>query len=57
MLFFSDVIRKSFVDVTVDQISAPIKIWLAHAKERMMRNKEQEKENVSLENEPVENVN
>ncbi|XP_011169675.1 protein tramtrack, beta isoform isoform X2 [Solenopsis invicta] len=31
------VIRKSHPDVTDDQISAPIKIWLAHATERITR--------------------
>lgn len=33
------VIRKSHSDATDEQISAPIKIWLAHAKERMEKHR------------------
>ncbi|XP_067204855.1 uncharacterized protein [Linepithema humile] len=35
------VIRKSFPDTTDDKISAPIKTWLAHAKERIERHQNQ----------------
>jgi len=31
------VIRKSHADATDDTIAAPMKIWLAHAKERLAR--------------------
>ncbi|XP_070168191.1 uncharacterized protein [Polyergus mexicanus] len=34
-----NVIRKSHTNVTDEQIAAPIKIWLAHAKERMERSR------------------
>lgn len=37
MLFFTGVIRKAHPNATNDQIAAPIKIWLAHAKERLER--------------------
>lgn len=32
-IIFTDVMRKFYTNATDDQISAPIKIWLAHAKE------------------------
>ncbi|KYN14587.1 PREDICTED: uncharacterized protein LOC108765755 [Trachymyrmex cornetzi] len=35
-----NVIRKSHTDATDEKISAPIKIWLAHAKERIERRAE-----------------
>jgi len=35
------VIRKSHADATDDTIAAPIKIWLAHAKERLARQNNQ----------------
>ncbi|XP_029157731.1 uncharacterized protein LOC114930159 isoform X2 [Nylanderia fulva] len=38
------VIRKSHENVTDEQIAAPIKIWLAHAKERMERSRNLEQE-------------
>lgn len=33
-------IRNSHADATDDQISAPIKVWLAHAKEREQKHAE-----------------
>ncbi|CAL1689694.1 unnamed protein product [Lasius platythorax] len=39
------VIRKLHQNATDEQISTPVKIWLAHAKERMGREKEQNIEN------------
>ncbi|GAB1866390.1 DUF4806 domain-containing protein [Camponotus japonicus] len=36
------VIRKIYENATDEQISSPIKIWLAHAKERMEREKERQ---------------
>jgi len=50
-IFFPDVIRKSHIDATDDQISAPIKIWLTHAKERLMRQNQNQENEENKENE------
>jgi len=39
------VIRKSHADATDDTIAAPIKIWLAHAKERLARQNQNQNHN------------
>lgn len=38
-------LRKTHPDVSDDQISAPIKIWLAHAKERLDRQRQHDNAN------------
>ncbi|XP_011696228.1 PREDICTED: uncharacterized protein LOC105454941 [Wasmannia auropunctata] len=48
------VIRKSHIDATDEKISAPIKVWLAHAKERLGRRAENVVENIAQN--VVENV-
>lgn len=41
-LIFLGVIRKLHTNVTDEEIASPIKTWLAHAKERMGKEKPQE---------------
>jgi len=43
------VIRKSHADAIDDTIAAPIKIWSAHAKERLTRQNHNQEENQSHE--------
>lgn len=43
LICFTGVIRNSHADATDDEISTPIKIWLAHAKERAAKEKSQQK--------------
>lgn len=43
MLFFPVVLRNSHPNATDDELTGPIKVWLAHAKERLNRVKELQK--------------
>lgn len=56
MLFFPDIMRKTYADITDEQIAAPIKIWLSHAKERIRKNKEKCMERTAKETNEKENT-